>query len=510
LNRFLKEILLVLLKELEKSYKLGQTITIDLGMFIVYLELPKFVLNNISYSEEGTGVDLFDKNNTLGLHIEDSNLNVSLQYNMILDPPILDDQGILEIGYSALDIDVIVGMQPQKDNPQRIDLYIAKSNFTVDPKDVYIELTNNNDFNKILINIMGAIKGPIINLVTSALTDYFQNVVDLVESLIPETIDLDGVVIDISLFRIPDVTTDDFLTVSWVGKVVCPGCEYKNTRRLPTYFPEGKDMQLFISDYTMKSALCAVVVKDLLKFTVSYNETNLLNTYYLKDLIPELAKKFGNNKPCKIDFSANKQEIPDLQITTNGVNFKISLNLDFEVQPDPEKDFEQAFTFVIDTTVNARLNIDSGLKLIMDIKNLNIEVVKVVDSQIGDIQIKTLNDLMHGLLTVIKTVGNLLLSKGLNLGKFIKNIPVYLKDIQAIAYDGYYGIQANPYFQVEEFSNMLQNKMFESDEDLSNLFSSHMIKDGVKKGILDAYRYFDIDYHLEKLGMKEIVSDGTD
>lgn len=213
----------MLLKQLEASYRLGQQIDIDAGMFIVHIYSPKFVLNNISYSEEGTGIDLFDKNNTVRLHVEDSNLNISLDYSLVLDPPILEDEGVLQIGYTALDMDIYVGMQPQKDNPQRVDLYISKSNFTVAPSDVYIEMTNNNDFNKILINIMSAIKGPIINLVTSALADYMQNLVDLVEGLIPESIDLDGVVIDISLFKIPDVTTDDFLTASWVGKVVCPG-----------------------------------------------------------------------------------------------------------------------------------------------------------------------------------------------------------------------------------------------------------------------------------------------
>jgi len=255
LNKVLKEILPAVFKMLEKEYKLGQTIEVDLEMFKVILTSPKLIVNEISFGEDGTKVDLYDKNNSFGFHIQDSVVDISMKYSLILDPPILDDDGTLNIGYTGLSIDVILAMLAKKDNPKAIDLEISESYFKVAPKNVKIEIDNSNDFDKLLITVVNSIKAPIVNLISQALSEYLQQLADLVEGLIPGIVNLSGIEIDLAFAEIPDVTVDDFIIASWVGKVTSEQCQFENTRMLPKYIPDGKDLQLFISDYTLRSAL---------------------------------------------------------------------------------------------------------------------------------------------------------------------------------------------------------------------------------------------------------------
>lgn len=249
-----------------------------------------------------------------------------------------------------------------------------------------------------------------------------------------------------------------------------------------------------------------MVVKDLLKISVTNKDIPILNTKYLEDIIPELKKYFGNDRPCKLDITTDSKKIPDLSISTKGIVFQLYTKMAFRCQKADDQVYEDAFTFIVDTKIKANLDLGDNIKIKMKISELAITVLEVQDSHIGDIKIKTINKLMESLLTIIKSLVNLLLQKGLSLGWLINNLPINLKEIKISPADGYYAIQANPYFkttnEIVEFLEGINHNR--NGLGAKNLMSASMFSNGLKKGLKDAYKYFDIDGHIEKLGLNHL------
>ena len=249
----------------------------------------KFLLIN-----KKTRADLYHSNNSFGFHIADSKINLTLLYDIFLDPPILDDIGSVNIGYDALNVDIIFGMGPDKDDPKKLAVKISESSFHVDPESVKIELKNVNDFNKMVITIINAILPPLTNLLETAVSDYLQEGVDFVLGMIKYPVTINDMSFDFSFSQLPEITEGKFLSNTYDGKIFERGGEvpFENNAQLPKWIPSGKDLQLFISDYTLKAALVTVVELNMLHLSITQNDTKYMNTKYLVSF-KELIEHFG-------------------------------------------------------------------------------------------------------------------------------------------------------------------------------------------------------------------------
>jgi hypothetical protein len=509
-NRLLKELLPAVFQLISKSFTLGSHYELDLDMFVVHLNSPKLSVNEISYNEDLTKFDTYSENNTIGFHIVDSKVNVSLDFDIFLDPPILDDKGTLEIGYDDLNIDVLVGMEESESSPGTLELNITESRFSVDPRKFYMKLDNENDFDKLLISVYSAISPALVNVISNGLTEYLQTIMDLVTGQIKMPIEIAGLSVDLGFKELPLVTPDEYVTSSYIGKISPAGKDYpfENKAQLPKWLPEGKDFQMFISDYMLKSALYTVVQLDILDVAIDHSDTSILNTDFLGTLFPDLVKKYGKHKPCKLEIRTDDSLIPELQITTKGVLANLALKMTLSVNADESTpEYEEAFTFRVNTKIQALLDIDPDLKIKMKIGDLEIKVTDIIHSNIGKIQTKTINNLMDLLLTFIKSVVNLLLSRGIDIGIFIKNLPVILKDISVTAAKGYYMFEANPYFNTKHANSQDQLLSFltEQDFEASQLF---MHPDALRTALTEGARAFqenfDKDTMLNRPGMAGI------
>ena len=59
----------------------------------IYATVKGIDVSQLSYDKNGTYVDMFESNNTLGIHLKDAKMNVTVDYAMELDPPIIEDTG---------------------------------------------------------------------------------------------------------------------------------------------------------------------------------------------------------------------------------------------------------------------------------------------------------------------------------------------------------------------------------------------------------------------------------
>lgn len=292
-----------------------------------------------------------------------------------------------------------------------------------------------------------AIKAPLINLAAQALTDYMQEVVDLVLGVIPSPITIGDINIDMSFFEFPLITEDDYATGTFVGKIYPTDkpFPYTNENMLPKWIPGGKGLQMFLSEFTLESSLYTIVIQDLINLNLANN--TILNTSYLSGLFPTLSKVYGKNRPCQLNIKASQKPLPDLHITKEGTQIDLALMMTLEVLPEGQGYYEEAFEFRVQSDIDAILDVDKNLRVTMSISELVIDVAEVVHSNIGEINIKILNNLLKLLTTLIQSLINTVLKRGFDIGWLLK-IPIILKDIQVSPFDGYYMIQANPYFEL--------------------------------------------------------------
>ena len=447
-NKFAKELLPSIFELIKEEISINKTIEVDVGMFILYLSSPKFEIVDIQYDKDKTSIELYNDNNSIGFHLADSLVNISMEYDIYLDPPILNDTGKLDLGYNHLSIDMVFSLE-QKDPSGDLFLNFSESQFTVDPKDVYLNLNNTNDFDQILITVVKSISDPILRLISTALTDYLENVANIVIGFIPEALSIGKFSIDLSFYDFPNIT-DEYALSTWNGTFFPTGEElpFSNENELPRYDPDGKGIQFFLSEYTLKSLLYTATVADVFKFSITNNDTVILNTAYLKGLFPEITKEYGEKSPCALLIKVNTSDTLNLTITPQGVGFNGPVYLELDAIKDGETDYSGVFAINVYVDIDAILDISKDLTITIKITKIDIAATTPIWSNIGDIS-KSINSLLKRLLTIIKDVVNLLFSRGINLSNFL-SIPFYIKDIELTAKQGFYEIQANPYLKTSD------------------------------------------------------------
>lgn len=473
----------------------------------LYVSCSEFTINEISYDISKTGVDLFSANNSLGFHIIDSNVNLTANYSLFVDPPILEDDGILKVGYNNLSIDIIFGLQPLKENSSKLYVNITESIFTVDPKNVYLKLNNTNDFDQLLISVVNAVQSSVIRLISTLLTEYLQSIVDLVLGLIRSPIVIDDISIDMSFYELPKVTTDGYVSAPWVAKISPKGTDlpFENKSMLPRYDPAGKGFQAFISDFTLKSILFTLNVKNVLKISITNDDSMILNTNYLIGLFPQLATKYGLGRPCKLDMWSDTKVTPELIINPEGITMEGIAFVKLSVLPKDQTEYDTAFEFKADTGVIASLDINKNLTITMKIDKLEFLVTEIVIDNIGGIDQDKLNHMMKALLRIIQQFVNILFEDGIDLSSFLP-IPVFLKDIVIAPSTGFYIFQANPYFvDVSSYVAMIKY-LFNSNKGLTSdgLSSNDILMQALKKGYRAAEEVFNKEDHLYRPGMTGI------
>jgi len=326
-NKLLTDLLPNVLKLIGDEFNTTKVYELDLDMITLFISKPSLIINTINYDPDLTKANLYHENNSVGFHIVDSKVNLTLDYDVFTDPLLIDDIGKVDVGYEKLNLDITFGMGASKDDPNQFAIEVSQSSLSVDPKSVRIDLTNENDFNKLVVSVVNAILPPIANLVGTALSEYLQNLVDLVTGLVKWPLVIKDISVDLSFKEWPVVTNDTYLTISSVGKISLAEKDHPfvNTALLPQWVPDGKDFQVFISDYTIRSALATISQIDMDPLTITKKDTKIMSTSYLNSFFPGLSKEFGKNKDCKLDIRLSSDPLPELSITPKGIDTSTSV-----------------------------------------------------------------------------------------------------------------------------------------------------------------------------------------
>lgn len=284
------------------------TATVEIGnMLTINITNDFFKINNITYNDTLTRVDLFASNNSIGLHIGRSKFSLEWRYEVEMDPNLISDRGNLSAGYQDFSYDLIFGMEKLKGNKKYVSINVTLNDFNLEPESVKANLTNTNDFNKQMGSIANAIKPAVVNLIKGAVEEYLETGVNTAIEKIPETFTLNDFVIDVSLIDTPRVNTsdknDNFTYSKFVGKFYPVDGNYtrNNTCDIPLYDPKGRSLQIYVSEYTIQSYLYT-------QYTLGNIDVYLNNSFFPQLLkfdtdtfsyfIPPLKHHYDSNKPA--------------------------------------------------------------------------------------------------------------------------------------------------------------------------------------------------------------------
>lgn len=352
-------------------------------------------------------------------------MNISLNYGLRVEPPVLEDDGDFNMVLDGFTFQTYVS--PYWDttgDEKKIALQINSTDVTLNPLDVLIQLDNTNDFNNMLVSIINTIKLPIINVITKAMQDYLQQITNFILKAIPSPFPLfSGIKVDMSNLDLPTIregVADSVLNGTFfVDGMPLIDPEYKPTP-IPRYLPEGQAVQVFISEYSVQTLLWSMFQADLLQIKIDKSPTKLikLDTTTLGFMLPGLPKKFGKDRPCTLYFEGMTP--PSVEITNSGIDvdgftkmtiFSRMKNSDVDVH---------AVTLKLKTRFIGTIAISEKLVVSGGIDKMELEVVEVLETDIGKINEQVFNLLMGVVKSLLEIVINTALKVGINIPSLFK------------------------------------------------------------------------------------------
>jgi hypothetical protein len=208
----------------------------------------------MSYNADKTKVELIEHNNTVGIHVSNSSLHFNVTYNMELDPNILSDIGHFSFGIDELSVNLIFGMKPRPSDPRRVIIEVAENNIDLDATLSYAKLNNTNDFGYVALKVLTVLRVPIAKFLVATLQEYLEVSFNTLVAAIPIPMVFNDTTLDLSLLKIPTIS-DNYLPIMSVGKFSPTGQElpFTNNASVPIYEKGGESLQIFISDFTLRS-----------------------------------------------------------------------------------------------------------------------------------------------------------------------------------------------------------------------------------------------------------------
>lgn len=294
-NTFIKTLFPAILDIIDKNLIITeQTITINVkNLFTIHFNIIDLGLF-ASYDNNKTYVNLIDETNTISMHISNSSINVNLTYKNDFDPNIISDEGNLQLNISGLSLDLVFNIIPNPIDKKRFLIKVLESNFDLNPSGFSLDVVNQNQLGYVILQFIQVLRTPIIQTITTVISQYFGVAANEIISFLPIPLILGDVALDSSILKLPNIT-DGFLPIMLVGRFfpVNKDLPFNNTAKVPIYDEEGESLQVYISDFTLRS------------FTYTMNELGYLNVTVDTSPVPELVqfdvKSFGYFIPALKD-----------------------------------------------------------------------------------------------------------------------------------------------------------------------------------------------------------------
>lgn len=265
--------------------------------------------------------------------------------------------------------------------------------------------------------IKPAIKGALTNTVLNTIKSQASTIMKQTFAGLPEYYPIqqigDGIALNYAFLSDP-LVDNDFLILNSYGSIVNVNITetlnppFEIPTNLPVYDKDGKQIQLYASDYSINSILYTLYKSDLLKITVMPEIVPSsfpiqLTTSWLRTLIWGLDSVYGKGVPCEVSFKVNEQ--PKLALEEKLISVTLPTEMVLNVRKD-NTTLEQAikvdteFVFGIDFHV-----VEEG-KISAYIHEMKLQNTNIVESNVPKAKASTIENLINIMTYILRPVLN--------------------------------------------------------------------------------------------------------
>lgn len=424
----------------------------QLGMDVNFT-VTKFVLKNASLDEDGTMFKMQQDKPSLTAQLKDISFEFDFYYNLTTDPELLQDIGVGNIIIDKLSVSAS-GSPKKVHNEEK-----EKNDYEIEMNDIAFSVKN------FTCGIDGGDLATLVNSFSDILAAYIKDfllikfnksmISALEESINQYIVKIDtnkkfddyNLVIDYSLVDEGVHVSDKFISITFDGSVHTIGQALPPQQRaystLPYFKPDGKDFQIFISQYTMESILVSVVENQWLTYNSSMDSDKV------SIIIPDFEDTFGEQDQVKVQLHTNKNYPPSISIDETKCEFKIECDAHFK---NPFDDSIDSMIMRLELTAQVSFDVDEDFTLVGSADDVDLKVVEIEPYFRTRTNKDNINDRIGMLKIFAIGLINSQLMKGMSI-PIPQNITKYIKNPTVQTFSNYIFIDTEP-----DFSSIKQDK----------------------------------------------------
>mmetsp|Transcript_8438 Transcript_8438/g.14140 ORF Transcript_8438/g.14140 Transcript_8438/m.14140 type:complete len:475 (-) Transcript_8438:251-1675(-) len=393
----------------------NQSVTLP-DIIKIDFNLTNICIHNFSLNKNFTLMDLLDERAIFGVQDFEGQFHADYQY--ISDPPVFADIGVFSTSInnitSVIDFSTFFdGMFQARINNVTLEMDPFKLTFD--------GVSDMSDVTARFITFIGnIIRNRLVSINKYLGADNISDMLNTLIAQIPDEIDVPGSdiaivggvsdAIHIKKFDYIEIPMD--LALQNNSRVM----NTSNNVNFAEHEFQGFQIELYLSDYFFRS-----VIQSFYSPGMKLISTDLpFTTTTLQVLLLGRMSKYGwsGKQPCKMDVLITG-DMPESYITEDeGIHITSQLALDLKCKKNEDDDeFSQVFTILTKRIkFTGKIDITGEFVIKIYVEDFNLNIDKIIDSQIGDIDpskfFKLIIDLFEG---TLKTVLNLFFANGFNL-----------------------------------------------------------------------------------------------
>jgi len=426
----------------------------------VNLNSTNMRMSDVYLNINNTGISFDPNTNSIKFFLSSAQAEFTFDYTINSDPQVIYDYGLGLFAVQKLDIafSSVLGMN----SLHELTVSITQVSIDIQPADVIIYFHGQGDISKAINFILNSIKqifiGKINEMLMPAVQRIMQTLVNkgLSEFNYYQNIKNTPLYIDYSLTQPPQVKSN-YVAFFFNGSFFLQQETIltNSSNVMPEFDTTGKDMQFYISAYTLESALDAMYQGNMLKATINPvekvgNKTVFINTTTLGIFVPNYVNKYGRDKPVTTDI--HSEYPPPVVTITVGENI---CNMNFRIDQYVTEDNMipvRAITMHVSAEFAARIT-TVGKNIIPTLDIINITIISY-ESDMGNIDTASINMLLNFMEALILPILNNKISQGFELPIIHQVIDLTNSTVKTD--NGFIEIETTPVFKVYQLPESVQ------------------------------------------------------
>jgi hypothetical protein len=455
---FERKLLPMLLEKLGNLSIGDKSIDLDAGITTLHIFLTNINLHIFNLKPENIKISLGepDKLNISAREISgDGHLTVRFKLGFVSET----DEVQVKVTRLNIQAETTISMQ---ESPQENGKFVPYAWIS----GVNIDLDFDFDIRGSLVAFIARIvKSTIKSYIYEQLNDKLRNlIIEESRILIPDFINQiplyvplgnTGLALDYSLLSAPKIK-DGYLLLNSNGAIV--NIKYPETKNspfvvstnLPEYNENGKSIQMFLSEYSIKTAVNSLFISNMFNVTIYSEDLPSdspihLDSTSLESLIPGTVNRYGKGK--LLDINAKVSKRPDILIKDGKINGTLQAEVSIMVRLDNTTK-EEALRFITDIAASGDAHVKKDGQIIAQVHYIKFSNSSIIQTKLEEANIKN-----------IEFIFNFATQLGIPIlnNKYLSNINVAIPSIEGITFEDstvkipndYVEININPNFNPE-------------------------------------------------------------